>query len=77
MSKIKGGGKIGKNERRKSALKLLEARQAEFLKAGEDKPAWTTTRKNGTRTIYHSGKTFQQESERLAKEIQHLKELIK
>ena len=76
MSKTNGGGKPGLMARRKSALKLLEAQLEKFQKAGEDKAPWTSTRNGGKRVVYHKGRPFQKEVERIAGEIKHLKELI-
>lgn len=76
MGKTNRGGKPGLMARRKSALKLLEAQLEKFQKAGEDKAPWTSTRNGGKRVVNHKGRPFQQEVERIAGEIKHLKELI-
>lgn len=60
--------------RQKAALKRLEAVYEKFKAAGEDKKPWSSTR-NG-RTIYHRGKSYNEECERMKKEISNLKENI-
>ena len=60
--------------RQKAALKRLEATYEKFKAAGEDKKPWSSTR-NG-RTIYHKGKSYKEECERMKKEISNLKENI-
>ena len=60
--------------RQKAALKRLEAAYEKFKAAGEDKKPWSSTR-NG-RTIYHKGKGYNAECERMKKEISNLKENI-
>ena len=60
--------------RQKAALKRLEATYEKFKAAGEDKKPWSSTR-NG-RVIYHKGKSYTEECERMKKEISILKESI-
>ena len=67
MGKSKGSLII----REKSALKRLEATYEAFKAAGEDKKPWESTR-NG-RTIHHKGRTFNEECERMKREIANLK----
>lgn len=70
MARIKGSLVI----RERNALKRLEAAYEKFKAAGEDKKPWSSTR-NG-RTIYHSGKSYNEECERMKKEISILKDKI-
>lgn len=67
MGKSKGSLVV----REKTALKRLEAAYEKFKAAGEDKKPWTSTR-NG-RTILHRGRSFNDECERMKKEIANLK----
>ena len=60
--------------RQKAALKRLEAVYEKFKAAGEDKKPWSSTR-NG-RTVYHKGRSYNEECERMKKEISNLKENI-
>ena len=60
--------------RQRVALQRLEAAYEEFKVAGEDKKPWSSTR-NG-RTIYHKGRSYNEECERMKKEISNLKENI-
>ena len=69
-----GKGKGSLVIREKAALKRLEAAYEKFKAAGEDKKPWSSTR-NG-RIIYHSGKSYKEECERMRKEISNLKENI-
>lgn len=69
-------GKVAKASKRKSALARLEACYESFKAAGEDKPAWSTTRKGGKKVINHPGSTYDQECKRLKDEIEHLKSLM-
>ena len=57
--------------RQKAALQRLEAAYETFKAAGEDKKPWDSTR-NG-RTIHHSGRSYNQECERMKNEIANLK----
>lgn len=57
--------------RQKAALQRLEAAYEKFKAAGEDKKPWSSTR-NG-RTIYHKGRSYNEECERMKKEIANLK----
>lgn len=68
MAKGKGNVAI----RQKTALKRLEAAYEKFKAAGEDKKPWTSTR-NG-RIIHHKGRSYNEECERMKKEISNLKE---
>ena len=70
MGKSKGSLVV----RQKAALKRLEATYETFKAAGEDKKPWTSTR-NG-RTIYHQGRNYNEECERMKKEIDNLKNNI-
>ena len=70
MARIKGSLVI----RERNALKRLEAAYEKFKAAGEDKKPWSSTR-NG-RTIYHKGRSYNEECERMKKEISNLKENI-
>lgn len=67
MAKIKGSLVI----RERNALKRLEAAYEKFKAAGEDKKPWSSTR-NG-RTIYHKDRSYNEECERMKKEIANLK----
>ena len=69
-----GKGKGSLVAREKSVLKRLEAAYEKFKAAGEDKKPWSSTR-NG-RIIYHKGKSYNEECERMKKEISNLKENI-
>ena len=68
----KGKGELVVRER--AALKRLEAAYETFRAAGEDKKPWSSTR-NG-RIIYHQGRSYNEECERMKKEISNLKENI-
>ena len=70
MARIKGSLVI----RERNALKRLEAAYEKFKAAGEDKKPWSSTR-NG-RTIYHKGRSYNEECERMKKEISNLKDNI-
>jgi hypothetical protein len=70
MARIKGSLVI----RERNALKRLEATYEKFKAAGEDKKPWSSTR-NG-RTIYHKGRSYNEECERMKQEISNLKENI-
>jgi len=70
MARIKGSLVI----RERNALKRLEATYEKFKAAGEDKKPWSSTR-NG-RTIYHKGRSYNEECERMKKEISILKDKI-
>lgn len=67
MSKGRGNVVV----RQRAALQRLEAAYEKFKAAGEDKKPWTSTR-NG-REVYHSGKTYNEECQRMKKEIENLK----
>ena len=71
MGKSKKGGLV---VRQRAALKRLEAAYEKFRAAGEDKKPWDSSR-NG-RIIHHSGRSFNQECERMKSEIALLKEKI-
>lgn len=58
--------------RQRAALQRLEAAYEKFKAAGEDKKPWTSTR-NG-RSIYHRGRTYNEECARMKLEIIHLKD---
>lgn len=60
--------------RQKSALKRLEAVYEKFKAAGEDKKPWDTTR-NGF-PVHHRGRSYNEECERMKKEIFILKDKI-
>ena len=68
----KGKGLIVVRER--AALKRLEAAYEKFKAAGEDKKPWDSTR-NG-RIIHHKGRSYNEECERMKKEISILKEKL-
>jgi len=68
MSKGKGNIVV----RRRMALQRLEVVYEKFKAAGEDKKPWTSTR-NG-RTIYHKGRSYNEECERLKTEIASIKQ---
>lgn len=67
MSRIKGSLVI----RERNALKRLEVAYEKFKAAGEDKKPWSSTR-NG-RTIFHKGRSYKEECERMKTEIANLK----
>ena len=60
--------------RQKAALHRLEEAYETFKAAGEDKKPWSSTR-NG-REIYHKGRSYNEECERMKQEISNLKENI-
>jgi len=67
----------GKGElvvRQRAALKRLEAAYEKFKAAGEDKKPWDSTR-NGF-PVHHKGRSYNEECERLKKEISILKDKI-
>ena len=70
MSKGRGNVVV----RQRAALQRLEAAYEKFKAAGEDKKPWTSTR-NG-REIYHPGRTYNEECQRMKKEIENLKSNI-
>lgn len=70
MARIKGSLVI----REINALKRLEAAYEKFKAAGEDKKPWSSTR-NG-REIYHRGRTYNEECQRMKEEIENLKKNI-
>lgn len=65
----KGKGLLVVRER--AALKRLEAAYEKFKAAGEDKKPYDSTR-NG-RIIHHPGRSYNEECERMKKEIANLK----
>ena len=56
--------------RRRTALQRLEAAYEKFKAAGEDKKPWTS---NGG-TVYHKGRSYNEECERFKTEIANLKQ---
>lgn len=60
--------------RQKAALKRLEAAYEKFKAAGEDKKPWDSTR-NGF-PVHHKGRSYNEECERMKKEIFVLKDKI-
>ena len=60
--------------RQRAALERLEAAYEKFKAAGEDKKSWNSTR-NGF-PIYHKGRSYNEECERMKKEISILKNKI-
>jgi hypothetical protein len=69
-----GKGKGSLVVRERTALKRLEAAYEKFKAAGEDKKPWDSTR-NGF-PIHHKGRSYNEECERMKKEISNLKENI-
>ena len=69
-----GKGKGSLVIRERAALKRLEAVYEVFKAAGEDKKPWSSTRND--RTILHKGRSYNEECERMKKEISNLKENI-
>ena len=69
-----GKGKGSLVAREKAVLKRLEAAYEKFKAAGEDKKPWCSTR-NG-REIYHRGRTYNEECQRMKQEIENLKKNI-
>lgn len=72
---MKGGGKPGRNFRRRGALERLEKQLFEFKKLGKDKEV-TKTRWNKEKTKYTVDsyiRPFNQEVSRLEREIAILK----
>ena len=69
-----GKGKGSLVIRERAALKRLEAAYEAFKAAGEDKKPYDSTR-NG-RIIHHRGRSYNEECERMKKEISNLKENI-
>lgn len=67
MAKSKGNIVV----RKRAALQRLEATYEKFKVAGEDKKPWSSTR-NG-RTIFHKGRSYNEECERMKTEIANLK----
>lgn len=67
MGKAKGNLVV----RQRAALERLEATYEKFKAAGEDKKPWNSTR-NG-RVIHHKGRSYNEECERLKKEISNVK----
>ena len=68
MGKSKKGGKV---VRQRAALKRLEVAYEKFKATGEDKKPWTSTR-NG-KTVLHKSRSYNEECERMKKEISNLK----
>lgn len=60
--------------RQKATLQRLEAAYEKFKAAGEDKCSWSSTRKG--RVIFHKGRTYNEECERMKQEITNLKRNI-
>lgn len=60
--------------RQRAALKRLEAAYEKFKAAGEDKKPWDSTR-NGF-PVHHKGRSYNEECERMKKEISILKDKI-
>lgn len=60
--------------RQRAALKRLETAYEKFKAVGEDKKPWFSTR-NGF-SIYHKGRSYNEECERMKKEISILKDKI-
>ena len=69
-----GKGKGSLVVREKTALKRLEAAYEKFKAAGEDKKPWDSTR-NGL-SVHHKGRSYNEECERMKKEISILKDKI-
>ena len=69
-----GKGKGSLVVRERTALKRLEAAYEKFKAAGEDKKPWDSSR-NG-RIVHHSSRSYNEECERMKKEISNLKENI-
>ena len=69
-----GKGKGSLVVRERAALKRLEAAYEKFKAAGEDKKPWSSTRSG--RIIYHRGRSYNAECERMKKEISILKDKI-
>ena len=69
-----GKGKGSLVAREKSVLKRLETAYEKFKAAGEDKKPWDSTR-NGF-PVHHKGKSYNEECERMKKEISILKDKI-
>ena len=69
-----GKGKGSLVARERAALKRLEVAYEKFKAAGEDKKPWSSTRND--RIIYHEGRSYNEECERMKKEISNLKENI-
>ena len=57
--------------RQRAALERLEATYIKFKAAGEDKKPWDSTR-NGI-LVHHKGRTYNEECQRMKKEIENLK----
>ena len=57
--------------RQRAALERLEATYQKFKAAGEDKKPWDSTR-NGF-IVHHKGRTYNEECQRMKKEIENLK----
>jgi len=69
-----GKGKGSLVVRERAALKRLEAVYEKFKAAGEDKKPWDSTR-NGF-PVHHKGGSYNEECERMKKEISILKDKI-
>ena len=69
-----GKGKGTLVVRKRAALERLEAAYAKFKAAGEDKKPHESTR-NG-RKVLHRGKSYNEECQRMRKEIESLKSHI-
>lgn len=70
MGKVKGNLVV----RQRAVLERLEATYEKFKAAGEDKKPWDSTR-NGF-PIHHKGRSYNEECERMKKEIFILKDRI-
>lgn len=62
--------------RQRAALQRLESAYEKFKAGGEDKQPWTSTRNDGKRIVYHKGRSYNEECERMKKEISSLKEKL-
>ena len=69
-----GKGKGSLVVRERAALKRLEAAYEKFKAAGEDRKPWDSTL-NGF-PVHHKGRSYNEECERMRKEISNLKENI-
>lgn len=69
-----GKGKGSLVVRERAALKRLEAVYEKFKAADEDKKPWDSTR-NGF-PVHHKGRSYNEECERMKKEISILKDKI-
>ncbi len=72
MAKSKGSLVI----RRRAALQRLESAYEKFKAGGKDKESWMSTRNSGKKIVCHKGRYYDEECERMKKEISILKEKI-